>query len=882
VSPRLPSGALLTVTVAATAASVVMAAGPAAAGPTTPAAPAIAAAAGGGQTGTAAGDKIRRAEWWLSRLHVTQAWQSSQGAGVTVALLSTGVLTSHPDLAGSVTTGPDFTGSVESPASITWGIEGTSAASIIAGHGDNTGNADGLIGIAPKAHILSIRVAFDAADALNASSSAVGRLPGAIAEGIRYATDHGAKVIDLPLDPSTLASDGAATGGLAAAAGGSAAERSAISYAASKGAVLIAPAGDNGADGDTSSFPASYPGVIAVGAVDQHSNRADFSTRQSYVAMTAPGVDVTTASRPSGYRTMSTTDAASAMATGVAALIRARYPSLSSTQVRQALVKGSTSPPATGIAGDGAGTLDALRAMQAGFAIAVPTSAARPSTPAATVPATAPAAAQPLPAPAKPGTAGMARSALRDAACAAGGLIVLLLGVLLGLRLWRRRSEQDTGPAPEPRTLLNPPSGPPSGPLPIQASNARHARALAAEGAFTPDRPPPPNWPPPPRLGPAEVPDSVSPRFAPPGVEPPGSEPAGPGKLDEAGDEAMAEVAPGPPGRPRSRGRTGRSGAGPRMGGHSLRLRSGSAAGTAADDQADGPSGPPWAPAPAPAAADVVLPDPRFPAAGPFGPPATGEPAFDQSSFGQPASGGPASATPPQRAPEPPAIEPPVTEPPLAPSPGGRPVPPTGAPLPRVPAPPGGLALPGGDPTARPISRLDRLRLPDSGPIPQLSPPSLSPPAPHTPPAPFQPGPPPSSGPPQPPGPAGAGAAPEPWRIPGSSGRFPGAGEEYPAAAPPDDWPTDAFPRRTGRLGRPGEFLPPYAGRPSPADEPEPGPAPDGPQPPRGRGTGQPRPGDSPSGPLYIWNPAGMAEPFPPAPEPGPEGDDDSGPYRPN
>ncbi len=898
-SPRLPSGALLAVTVAATAASVVVAAGPAVAAPAAPAAPALVVAARGGQSGTAAGDKIRRAEWWLSRLHVTQAWQSTQGAGVTVALLSTGVLTSHPDLAGSVTTGPDFTGSTESPASITWGIEGTSAASIIAGHGDSTGNADGLIGIAPQAHILSIRVAFDAADALNASSSAVGRLPGAIAEGIRYATDHGAKVIDLPLDPSTLASDGAATGGLPAAVGGSAAERSAVSYAVSKGVVLIAPAGDNGADGNTASFPASYPGVIAVGAVDQHSNRAGFSTRQSYVAMTAPGVDVTTASRPSGYRTMSTTDAASAMATGVAALIRARYPSLSSTQVRQALLKGSTSPPATGTAGDGAGTVDALRAMQAGFAIAVPTSAARPSTPAATVPATAPATVRPLPAPAKPGTVGMARSALRDAACAAGGLIVLLLGVLLGLRLWRRRSEQDTGPAPEPRTLLNPPSGPPSGPLPIQASNARHARALAAEGAFTPDRPPPPNWPPPPRLAPPEVPDSVSPRFAPPGVEPPGIGPAEPDKLNEADDEAMAEAAPGPTGRPRSRGRAGRSSAGPRMGGHSLRLRPSSAAGTAAEDQADGPSGPPWAPAPAPAVADVVLPDPRFPAAGPFGPPAIGEPSFGESSFGQPAFGeaafgGPASAAPPQRAPEPRAIEPPVAGPPLAPPSGWRPVPPAGAPLPRIPGPPGDFAAPGEatfggdrepaeDPPDRPISRLDRLRLPDSGPIPQPGPPNLSPPgppAPYTPPVPSQPGPPPASGPPQPPGPAGAGAAPEPWRIPGSSGRFPGAGEDYPAAPPPEDWPPDAFPRRTGRLGRPGEFLPPYAGRPSPADEPEPGPAPDGPQPPRGRGTSQPRPGDSPSGPLYIWNPAGMAEPFPPAP--GPEDDDDDpGPYRP-
>jgi subtilisin family serine protease len=852
----LPSGALLAVTVAATAASMVMAAGPAVAGPVTPAAPAAAAAAGSDQSGTAAGDKIRRAEWWLSRLHVTQAWASSQGVGVTVALLSTGVLTSHPDLEGSITTGPDFTGATETPASNSWGIEGTSAASIIAGHGDNTGDASGLIGIAPKARILSIRVAFDAADMLNVSSSAVGRLPSAIAEGIRYATDHGAKVIDLPLDPATLASDGAATGGLAAAAGGSAAERSAISYALSKGAVLIAPAGDNGADGNTSSFPASYPGVIAVGAVDQHSNRAGFSTRQSYVAMTAPGVDITTASRPSGYRTMSTTDAASAMVTGIAALIRARYPSLNSTQVRQALLKGGAAPPATGTAGDGAGTLDALRAMQAGFAIAVPTPAARPSTPVATVPATAPATVRPLTAPAKPGTVGMARSALRDAACAAGGLIVLLLGVLLGLRLWRRRSGPETGPAPEPRTLLNAPSGPPSGPMPIQGSNARHARAMAAEAASAP------HWTPAPRPAPAEAPDPVSPRFAPPGVVP-----AEPGELDEAGDEVMAEAAPDVPGRARNRGRAGRSGAGPRTGGHGLRIRPAPSARTGAHGQVDAPSGPPWAPASAPA--DQVLPGPRFQAAGPFGPPAFGEPAFgepafEEPAFGEPAFGGPASAALPQRDPEPSAAEPPASSPPAPPVP------------PASPAPPGDFASPGGaafggdqepveDPTARPISRLDRLRLPDSGPIAQPSQPG--PAAPYTPPASSQPS-----------GPASAGAAPEPWRIPGSSGRFPGAGEDHPATTPPADWPPDTFPGRTGRIGRPGEFLPPYAGRPSPADEPEPGPAPEGPQPPRGRGTSQSRPGDSPSGPLYIWNPAALAEPFPPAPDP--EGDDDDPYYR--
>ena len=84
------------------------------------------------------------------------------------------------------------------------------------------GRASGIIGVAPAARILSIRVVLDATDPLNANPADVGRLPAAIAAGIRYAAGHGAQVIELPLDPASLASDGAATGGLSAAAGGSA------------------------------------------------------------------------------------------------------------------------------------------------------------------------------------------------------------------------------------------------------------------------------------------------------------------------------------------------------------------------------------------------------------------------------------------------------------------------------------------------------------------------------------------------------------------------------------------------------------------------------------------------------------------------------------
>jgi hypothetical protein len=449
VSPRFPSGARLALTASMTAATAALTTMPALA-----AAPARAAA----------DDQIRSQEWWLAGMHVAQAWQLTQGAGVTVAVLSTGVDTAHPDLTGSVVTGPDYTGSGRVAGGPFWGVEGTSAASVIAGHGDGAGDASGIVGIAPAAKVLSVRVALDAADPLNASAASVGRLPGAVAQGIRYAVGHGAQVIDLPLDPASLASDGAAGGGLRTAAGGSPAERAAAAYAVSQGAVLVAPAGDDGASGNAVDYPAAYPGVIALGAVDQHFARPQFASRQSYVALTAPGVNVTAAGPPAGYRAMTTTDAASAMAAGVAALIRSRYPDLTASQVRQALLNGTVSPPGqpgAGAPGYGAGTLDALKAVQAAIGITA-------------APATAPAAApvaQPGPAvqargggtaggTATTGVLGTARALLRDAVMAAGLLIALLAASLVGMRVRRRRPALAPRAAPQPRMLLSAPVAP--------------------------------------------------------------------------------------------------------------------------------------------------------------------------------------------------------------------------------------------------------------------------------------------------------------------------------------------------------------------------------------------------------------------------------------
>jgi hypothetical protein len=302
----------------------------------------------------------RAAEWWLAKLGVGPAWAKSKGTGITVAVLSDGANSSQPDLAGSVTTGPNLV--VGAPGSGQYfGQLGTGLASLIAGHGHGQGATVGIMGIAPKAKILSVRVTLAANDPLLAQSSVAARLPGAIAAGIRYAVKHGAGVIDLPIDPGQPGVGG--IGGAAAAAGGSPAERAAVRYALSHNVVLVAPAGDNGAGTDSPNFPAAYPGVIAVGSFNRNFTKSQWSSAQSYVAVTAAGTGVVAAANTGGYQITNSTSGASAVVAGIAALIRSRYPSLSVDQVRKALTSSTVFD--NGSAGSGHGSVNAVRALTA-------------------------------------------------------------------------------------------------------------------------------------------------------------------------------------------------------------------------------------------------------------------------------------------------------------------------------------------------------------------------------------------------------------------------------------------------------------------------------------------------------------------------------------
>ena len=230
---------------------------------------------------------VNAAEWWLPALDAPAAWRAApgEGRGVTVAVLSTGVDGSHPDLTGTVTTGPDFAKTGRGPGQAYWADEGTAVASLIAGHGHGAGGAEGITGIAPGARILSVQVTLEYDDPLDSDAAMTGRLPAAIAEGIRYAVDHGASVISLPLDPGTMS----AAGNGNPAADGSPAERAAVAYAIAHDVLLVAPAGDNGGGGNAVNYPAAYPGVIAVGATARDGELAPFTNTGAYVALTAPG-----------------------------------------------------------------------------------------------------------------------------------------------------------------------------------------------------------------------------------------------------------------------------------------------------------------------------------------------------------------------------------------------------------------------------------------------------------------------------------------------------------------------------------------------------------------------------------------------------------------
>ncbi|MER7761006.1 type VII secretion-associated serine protease mycosin [Streptomyces sp. NPDC097619] len=395
-----------------------------------------------GTVAPAHADSIRDQQWALSALHARRAWRTTDGTGTTVAVLDTGVDADHPDLRGQVLEGRDLVGFGARPGDRAWARHGTAMAGIIAGRGHGPGRAQGVLGIAPGARVLPVRVILEEGDPGRAEAR--DSKGGALAEGIRWAADQGADVINLSLGDDS------------ASAHHEAAEDEAVQYALAKGSVVVASAGNGGEDGDRVSYPAAYPGVIAVTAVDRDNTKAPFSTRHWYATVSAPGVDVVIADPDRNYYEGWGTSAAAAFVSGSVALLRAARPDLSPAQIKTLLADTAAHPPAGGRDdARGHGLVDPAAALAAAARLAP-----RPA-----LPAPAPAPARHFgPGPAAPRPA-PDRLPLPVLAAAGTGSALLLAALALGRRA-RRAPGSGTGTGtgaaagPRPGSGREPAAGP--------------------------------------------------------------------------------------------------------------------------------------------------------------------------------------------------------------------------------------------------------------------------------------------------------------------------------------------------------------------------------------------------------------------------------------
>lgn len=253
-------------------------------------------------------------QWGNHKIQLPQAWDYARGDNVTIAVIDTGVHANHPDLAGKVINGYDFVD--RDWVSQDGNGHGTHVAGIAAAV---TNNGRGIAGAAPNAKILAVRV-------LNNSGS--GTLNN-IADGIRYAADYGAKVINLSLGGPS----------------GSTTLKQAVDYAWSKGAVVVAAAGNENTSAP--SYPAYYSNAIAVAATTSSDTRSSFSNYGSWVDVAAPGSSILSTYPTSSYVYLNGTSMASPYVAGVAALLASQ--GRNNVQIRAAIENTADRISGTGV-----------------------------------------------------------------------------------------------------------------------------------------------------------------------------------------------------------------------------------------------------------------------------------------------------------------------------------------------------------------------------------------------------------------------------------------------------------------------------------------------------------------------------------------------------
>ncbi|WP_425481919.1 S8 family serine peptidase [Arthrobacter yangruifuii] len=327
-------------------------------------------------------DEWRDKQYWLADYGVTEAWKTTKGAGVLVAVIDTGVDVTHPDLAGAVAGGFDASGAGDPLGARGLGStpgHGTLVATLLAGRGHENpvgpaegedsgdgkqkerkdpeaseqdkpaGNPDGIMGVAPEAEILAVSTW------IGGTNPAGVPIDSQIPTAVRWAVDNGARVINMSLGSTSTAWPESWD--------------DAFLYAEQNDVVVVAAAGNRGVGMVQVGAPATIPGVLTVAGLNRQGEASwDSSSEGISIGVAAPSENLVgglpgTTSR---YADWKGTSGAAPLVSGVAALIRAAYPEMSAADVVNRIVSTARDAGAPGTDTIyGYGILDANAAVNA-------------------------------------------------------------------------------------------------------------------------------------------------------------------------------------------------------------------------------------------------------------------------------------------------------------------------------------------------------------------------------------------------------------------------------------------------------------------------------------------------------------------------------------